>query len=103
MKSPVFARVRSEVVAAVLVAAGSSSLVACSSSEANYRPAPNYTQPAARTAAPAQRSCGAGKPAYVAPSQPVYVQPTQPQPQVAAPVAPAPSKGQFACGKGKCG
>ena len=93
MKSPVFALVRKEVVAAVLVAAGSSSLVACSSSDANYRPAPNYTQPAARTSAPAgQRSCGAQ------PAKPTYT-----PPQAVAPIQPAPAKGQFACGKGKCG
>ncbi len=95
MKSPVFARVRKEVVAAVLVAAGSTSFVACSSSDANYRPAPNYTQPVARPTAPAARSCGAV-------AQPTYVAPAAPQPYV-APAAPAPAKGQMACAKGKCG
>ena len=84
MKSPIFSRVRTEAVALLLLAAGSSALAACSSNDSNYRPAPRYTQPTATTPRPA--------PAY-----------TAPQPQYAAPAAPAPSTGQFACGKGKCG
>ena len=90
MKSNVFARARKETVAAILLAAGSSALVACSSSDANYRPAPNYTQPVTVT-----------RPAPSPAPAPTYSAPAQPQ--VAQPVAPVPSKGQFACGKGKCG
>ena len=92
MKSPVFARVRKDAVAAILIAAGSTALVACSSSDTNYRPAPNYTQPSAQT--PAQNSYSrpattyAPPPTYTAPAQPAYVPPAAPQ---------------HACGKGKCG
>ena len=97
MKSPVFSRARKEIVAAVLVAAGSSSFVACKSKDANYRPAPNYTQPVARPTAPAQRSCGAAQP-----SQPTYVPPTTYTPPAYVPPA-QPAAPQHACGKGKCG
>mgnify|MGYP001294677349 CR=1 FL=1 len=89
MKSPIFARVRKEAVAVILVAAGSSVLAACSSDKANYRPAPNYTKP----------TTAQGAPAYTPPS---YTAPA-PAPQYAPAPAPAQKPGGFACGKGKCG
>jgi hypothetical protein len=95
MKSPIFARIRSEAVTAVLLAAGSSLLVGCSSDEKTYRPAPRYTTPPATTARPAPTYTG---PTYTAPA-PTY---TAPQAQPVAP-PPAPAGGQMACGKGKCG
>lgn len=102
MKSPVFARVRSHAVAAVLLAAGSSALVACSSDDAQ-RPSPNYTRPVSRT--PVAPPPYSPPPTYAAPTYtaPTYVAPTQPTYTPPPTTVPAPKPGQMACGKGKCG
>ena len=81
--SPLFSSARKQIVATLLIAAGSTALVACKSQEAAYRPAPVYSKPAAST-----------QPA------PTYTQPTAPT--YTPPAAPAQKPGAVACGNGKC-
>lgn len=90
MAAPVFSSARKQLVVTLLVAAGSTSLVACKGQEAAYRPAPRYTQPSAQPA-----------PTYTQP----YTQPaptyTQPAPTYPQPV-PTQRPGAVNCGNGKC-
>jgi hypothetical protein len=95
MANRLLSRVRRETLAALLVAAGAvGTLTACSSNEpTTYRPqagpTPVYQSPSYSSSQPAPA------PTYTAPRPaPTYQAP---------PPAPAPSGGQMACGKGKCG
>jgi|GEM_PF-6871708 len=83
--SPLFSSARKQLVATLLIAAGSTALVACKSQEAAYRPAPVYSKPATTYTQPA--------PTYTQPSAPTYTPP---------PAAPTQKPGAVACGNGKC-
>jgi hypothetical protein len=89
MANRVFASVRRESLAALLVAAGAvGGLTACSSSEpTTYRPSAGGT--------PVYQS-----PSYNQPTPAPSASPTYPAP---APAPRPPAGGQMACGKGKCG
>lgn len=83
MSAP-FSRLGRVAVIALVASATSMALVACSSNEAKYRPAPKSTS----------------QPTYTAPSstQPTWTPPTY-TPPPPAPTAPP----KVACGGGKCG
>jgi hypothetical protein len=89
MANRVFASVRRESLAALLVAAGAvGGLTACGSSQpTTYRPAAGGT--------PVYQSPSYNSQPQPAPSGGSYTQP--------APAPRPPSGGQMACGKGKCG
>lgn len=87
--SPFFSSARKPLVAALLVAAGSTSLVACKSKEAAYRPAPRYSQPTTSAQPSVQ------PPTYTQPA-PSYTPPAAP------PAVPTQKPGAVNCGNGKC-